>query len=246
MAIGPQYRSLATAAILQGANFQQWQKSGETDKIFLLLYDQIANRTSSLTRTQRAQAMTKYLGIKRSIADTSWFEHAPGDVRARYRDYSLNNALVEYDEGQFGLTGRFHRVLTTLVNELTNNGGAGSTEAVFRIWCNQAVRGMGEGLNFNVPPFVTEFTGYRIDTGPLIENTGADIEVDEGQRVRFYSQAINFANQIWQKDTVNITGEVTDVLNIASAVIADTGVYRNSYTNVDGTSYSDDFNLVVT
>ena len=248
MTISAQYETISEICIQQGANFEQWQKTAEMDKIFLLLYDQLDGRNSAATRTERAQALVEYLGIKRSYADSGFSGNlGDGDVRQQLRNHSFTNSLTNFNQGQFGLCGRFHRVLSQVLNEVDNTGGVASQEAIFRIWCNQAVRGMAEGLNYLVAPFVAETTGYRIDTNDIVINDGSDIEgTDAVTRIRLYSQGINFASQIWQKDTVDLPGETSDVLNLQPAVITDTGVYRNSYTNAYGTSYSDDFNVVVT
>lgn len=246
MPIGPYYQPISELCIQQGANYQQWGKTAEMDKLFLLLYDQIANGNSIDTTTARANALAKYLGEKRSVADTSWFDNLPAEQREKLRAYSYNSALVEFDQGQFGLCGRFHRVLMQVYNELNKLGGVYSKEAIFRIWCNQSVRGMIEGLELDTLPYVAEFTGYRVNTGNVQENTGEDIEVNDGDRLRLYTQGINFGTQIWQLDGSDITGEISDVLNLEPAVAADTGVYTNTYTNASGTVSSEEFNVVIT
>ena len=171
MTISNQYQSYSEICIQQGANFQQVQKSGEMDKLFLLLYDQMDGRSSSATLVGRAQAMAHYLGAKRAYADGGFSGNigAP-EERLALLYQSLTDSLRRFDQDQFGLCGRFHRVLMSVLNEIDNSGGAASEEAIFRIWCNQAVRGMAEGLNYLVAPFVAEVTGYRINTNDLLVN----------------------------------------------------------------------------
>lgn len=220
----------------------QWSKTATCDRLINLIYDEALLHAATQTQLQRFQALIKYCARKRSMAQ-EWYDFADADTRNGLRDYTYNNALIEFNEGQIGRCGRFHRALTAVWNETTN---ANQKKATYQIWLNNLILALSEEFNYLVPPLVAEITAYRIDNGPTILNTGADIDLVEGQKISMYTTGIGFVSSEWEVDAVPIPTETGETLTIDSVVIADTGAYINQYTNASGTTPSDPFNVVVT
>jgi len=231
----------------QGAPFHSWGKTGELDKLAILLVEQIDGPVSALTRTQRLQALLHYLGGKRAIIDVGMFDSIEnGKVRADAMAWTLTNSLTRYDQNQFGLCGRFHRVFMATYYETTAEGGVQSEKAILQLWMNQLSNNLRVYFNFAIPPFAAELTSYRINSDPTQVNDGSAINISVGDRLRMYSAGISFNSQIWQLDSTNLPGEVVDELEIASAAAGDEGVYTNTFTNENGTTSGPAFNVVVT
>ena len=238
--------SIARVCSNQGCNFNSWGKSGELDKLFLLLVDQIDGRASYLTRTKRLQALVHYMGLKYATIDNGMFDNIEnGELRANSLGWTFNNSLTRQDAIQFGLSGRFHRVFMSTLYETTADGGAQSEKEVFQIWLNTNATALRSYFNIIIPPLTAELSAYRINSDPTQENTGGTITVPTGARLRLYSTGLSYNSQIWQKDIVDITGETADMLDIDAVAAGDAGVYRNSFTNANGTAYGPDFTVAI-
>ena len=238
------YRPFSQVCIDQGVGYQQWQKTAETDKIVNLLFDQIDGRNSIATRTSRALALVNYISIK-SIVGNPLYADAPAAVRLPTNRFTFNNALVEQGEGQFGLTGRFHRALTTVLNEITYTGSPVDQGTIFTIWADDLIEGVEAGLSILIPPTVSPATMYRIDGGDVIENTGASIDLSAGQNIELATGAVAFTSNDWLKDAGSLATD-GNVLTLNAVAGGDAGVYVNAYTNANGTTNSATFTLTVT
>jgi len=239
------YRPFSEVCIAESVSYQQWQKTAETDKILNLLYDQIDGRSSTGTATNRALALLAYLATKSLMTDALYAD-APADIRLSVNELTYNNALVSQGEGQFGLCGRFHRVLTTVLNEMTYTGSPSTQAEITDLWLEDVVGGLLTGLSLVLAPVVSEFTMYQINSNEPVLNTGAIINVVDGvDSLTLLTAAVGENTQIWEKDAAPVGGQTADSIKFTPIVLLDAGVYRNSYTNAAGTSYSSEFNVAV-
>ena len=245
MPIPAPYVPFSKACIDAGVGYEQWQKTAETDKIINLLYDQIDGRNSSATKVNRGQALINYLAVK-TLMTVPAYADAGAEVRLLTNELTYNNTLVAQGDGQFGLCGRFHRVFTTVLNEMTYTGTPATQAEITQVWIQNLVDGVYAGLGLFLPPTVSPITAYSIDGADAVLNDGSTIDLTEGQSISMTSVAVGATSSDWEKDTVSIGGETDNTLTIASVVVADTGVYRNAFTNGSGTVYGDDFDVSVT
>ena len=241
---GDTYLSFAKLAIDSGhtSYSPQWSKTAECDRLVNWMYDEALVHASDIAQPQRLSAFAAYAVAKRGMAQ-GWYRYADAETRNLLRDFTLNNALVQSNEGQIGRCGRFHRALTAVYNEAV---GHNDKKAVYQIWLNNLILGIAEELGNTDPPVVADITLYRIDGGTSIVNTGASIDLSEGQRLDLYTTGIGFASSQWQLDSGDLGGEIEEALRIDSVVLLDTGAYVNQFTNANGTTPSNPFNVSVT
>ena len=244
MTIPAPYKPFSKVCIDQGVGYQQWQKTAEVDKIVNLLFDQIDGRNSLQTRTSRALALVNYAAVK-SIMGNPLYADAPAGVRLATNELTFNNVLVSNGEGQFGLTGRFHRALTAVLNEITYTGDPVDQGTIFGIWVDDLIDGINNGLSILIPPTVNGTTLYRINDGAVQENTGGTIALSLTDKLDMATSAVGFTSNDWTLDAGS-TATSGHLFTIASAAAPDAGVYLNAYTNSNGTTNSDTFTVTVT
>ena len=220
----------------------QWSKTSTCDRIVNLIYDEAFVHATVEVQTQRLQALTKYCVFKKGLAQ-GWYPFANANERKILRDYTFNTALIEFNEGQIGRCGRFHRVLMAVLNETV---GHDDKNLVYQTWLNNLILAFAEELNFNIAPLVAELTLYRIDAGPALVNTGETINLSAGQRIDMYTTGIGFISSQWELNIIPIGGEIEEVISIISVAIGDTGAYINHFTNAFDSTPAPVFNLVVT
>ena len=217
---------------------RRWHRSVEVDRLLNRLWDQTVRYVSTGdTVVNRTTGIAKYCGIKRLIA-ADWYEDAGKELRHEILTYSLNNALVSEGEVQYGPTGRFHRAMTSLAQTVDGY------QSPYQIWLNNVPLAMSNYLGIDMEPIVSDYTVYRIDSGPLEINDGGQINVPEGSRLRLYTSAVAITQQFWYKDgTIMDPPKTSDRLNIDPVALSDAGTYFNRYSNTHGTTDSAEFDI---
>ena len=245
MPIPDPYQSFAEICLEQGLGYEQWQKTAETGKIVNLLYDQIIGRSGIATRVNRGQALINYLAVK-ALMTVPIYADASAEIRLQTNELTYTNTLINQGADQFGLCGRFHRVLTSVLNELEYTGEPLTQAVITQLWIDRLVGGLYAGLSLIIPPTVAPITAYSIDGGDLVINDGSTINGTDGvTAIVLVSSGVGEDTQQWELDTVPLGGETGNTLVLDPAVIADSGTYRNGYTNGAGTTYSAEFDVVV-
>jgi hypothetical protein len=144
MPIPSPYQSFSEICLDQGVGYEQWQKTGEADKIVNLLYDQIMGPSSAATRSGRALALYNYLDVKNAQTNPL-FADDDAATRLAVLQYTYTNALTIQSQGQFGLCGRFDRVLVTVLNEMSYTGAVATQAAIVALWVVGVKAGVAAG-----------------------------------------------------------------------------------------------------
>ena len=243
MTIPAPYRTFAKVCIDEGVGYQGWQKTAETDKIANLLYEQIIGKSSATTSIARALALQNLIAVK-VLMSVPEYADAPSNVRLATNNLSYNNTLISQNQEQFGLCGRFSRVLRTVTNEMTFTGTPSTQAEIFALWCTDLVAGVNAGLNLLIAPLVSDESFYIHEGVPAL-NTGATINIALNDSLLCVTSGIGHTSPPeWFVDAApsGILGHVldTDTSGAGSFVL------DNRYTNGSGTTISPVFNVTIT
>ena len=248
MALGPSYTKFSDLLRNLGSHLRGWGRTQECDRILQNMAAQIVVGSDE-SQIDRIASLARFALIKRQLG-YDWFIEVPAEQREFAVNYTLPNALyaLPVDRG-LSQAGRFSRaIISTQATLYTQAGFAtnGDKRAAYLIWLNNMIVALLESTEQDLNPFVFDTTYYEINNGGWTVNDGSPIDAEEGDRVEFVTFGIGFNASQWTQDgtDVGLPGEERHV--IASAVIADTGEYINTYSNDNGSTASPSFNLVVT
>lgn len=242
MPLPPPYQSFSEI-LGQG---QAMGKSREADKLINLLTDQILNSGSVVTRLQRIIGLITFISSQRSTI-TLWGVSGRGHtddtgIRLAIRNTTLNSHIITAGGTAFGQSGRFDRILKSVLIEVSLDIEGNSWKA----WLNNVSRGLAVAGNYNVAPYVSDITVWTpAFNQPRVINTGTTLEYNVGEPAILYTSGVNFDNLDWQHDG-NPLGILNDLMYIPNLQLADSGVYAAHYTNAFGNTISDTFTINVT
>ena len=244
MTIPAPYRTFAKVCIDEGVGYQGWQKTAETDKIANLLYEQVIGRNSATTSIARALALQNLIAVK-ILMSVPEYADAPSNVRLATNNLSYNNTLISQNQEQFGLCGRFSRVLRTVTNEMTFTGTPSTQAEIFALWCADLIAGVNAGLNLLIAPLVSDTSFYVLNGIPFL-NTGAGIAANQGDVLTLVTSGIGHTSPpAWNEDAAP-TGDTGHSITVDTAAPGGPSAFDNRYTNGSGTTISPVFNVTIT